>query len=68
MSYDRIDYKLILHQHVQDNYGAVHYYDYNESDGKCYLRFVRNSTLYLAEMGKGGSIVNIYKLDRSVNV
>ena len=67
MSYDRIDYKLMLHQDVQASYGDVHFYDYEESAERCYLRFISNSTLYIAERLKRGNTVNFYKLDRSVN-
>ena len=41
---------------------------YEESEKRCYLQFVAGNELYLASYIKGGSSVNIYKLEKAVNL
>ena len=66
MTCDKLDSKLLLHKKVKACYGDVHFYDYEESSTKSYLRFIHNSTLFIAEMYKRTNSVNFYKLEKAV--
>lgn len=50
------------------HYGNINILDYEEGAKRVYLRFIANSTMFIAEKTIKGNQILIYSLDRSVNI
>lgn len=57
-----------IRQKLEEQYGVIRIMDQDESKNCYYLRFIHNSTIYIARLSKISNQITIAKHERSITL